>query len=373
MSHSGRRARTALRDHNANNFDLLRLIAALLVLFSHSFAAVGQNEPTAWLDPTRGTWGHVGVLIFFSISGYLITSSWARSPHAVPYLVKRIFRILPALLAMTIVTAFVIGPLATDVGLRQYFTSPKVWAYPLVKTLMFVPGDFDPPGVFAGQPWPGINPSLWTLPVEFACYVTLMVLMLTRLRSWWVCLAGVVVAGVLNIQPLFASTPLNRLTGNPLFHQSVELVAVFFMGALLYTLRERIRLVVAVAAALVVVAIVCSILGVAGAITPLIFPYFVLTAAITVPPIPLGGFRGWDLSYAVYLYGFPLQQLIVFVTHTRNPWLEFGLATVGSCVVAALSWRLLEKPMLTLGHVLARRPARAPAAASAIAAGAVEA
>lgn len=350
----------AVSDHRNNNFDLLRLVAAVSVLFSHSFAAVGASEPSSILDPGGGTWGHVGVLVFFSLSGYLIASSWIREPAVRPYLVKRAFRIFPALAAMTVATALVIGPFVTSSAPAQYFSSPSTWLYPLVKTLLFIPGNVDPPGIFAGNPWVGVNPSLWTLPVEFLCYLTLLVLMLlalwiSALSARVLCGLAALVGAVLGTPAILAMTPL---AGSALVSQSVIVVAAFFMGAFLYLLGDTIRFNILVAAGLAAVAFGVSLTGFGASIAPLVVPYIVLTLALGVPTVPLGKFRGWDLSYAAYLWGFPVQQVVVYVTDTREPLIVFALAVAIVMPIAALSWRLIERPALRHGRALAQRLAR---------------
>lgn len=343
------------RARRDNNFDVLRLLAAALVLLSHSFAVVGITEPSAILDPSGGSWGHVGVLIFFSISGYLIAQSWTGDPSPGRYLIKRVFRIIPALAVMTVATAFVLGPLTTNVSMRDYFGSSHTWLYPVVKTLLFVPGNVDPPGIFAGNPWVGANPSLWTLPVEFLCYLLVMALLSVRVLRVATC-ATVVVAGTLLSQPgLWAGTPLDRYVTNAGINESLIVIAAFFTGTLLFLFREKIRLRLTVALAFLVVLVVFELIHWAGFLTPVLFPYVVLTAALTAPVVPLGRFRGWDLSYATYLYGFPLQQLVVSVTNTREPYAVFGLVFVIIAVVAAASWRWIERPMLALGKRIVRR------------------
>ena len=73
-----------------NNFDGLRLIGALLVVFSHQFALAGRWEPRVIGDHSFGS---LGVLIFFSISGYLVTSSWIADPHPGRFFTRRFLRV----------------------------------------------------------------------------------------------------------------------------------------------------------------------------------------------------------------------------------------------------------------------------------------
>ena len=67
----------AVEHSRSNSFDFLRVSAALLVLYSHSFALVGLPEPT----PMAGQfYGGLAVALFFAMSGYLVCQSWVRDP-----------------------------------------------------------------------------------------------------------------------------------------------------------------------------------------------------------------------------------------------------------------------------------------------------
>lgn len=82
----------------SNNFDAIRLAMALLVVWSHSFAIHLGNESQEWIYRfTDGTVtaGTVGVMVFFMISGFLITQSYERSSSLRSYALKRIRRIYP--------------------------------------------------------------------------------------------------------------------------------------------------------------------------------------------------------------------------------------------------------------------------------------
>jgi peptidoglycan/LPS O-acetylase OafA/YrhL len=100
------RVRLSEAASRANNFDALRLFAALLVLVSHAFALAGSTEPSVG----GFSLGGVGLYIFFAISGYLVTQSWTREPRLAPFFTKRALRILPALLAVSLLTAYSSAP-----------------------------------------------------------------------------------------------------------------------------------------------------------------------------------------------------------------------------------------------------------------------
>ncbi len=133
-------------------FDVIRLVAALLVIFSHSFTTTGHKEPIPiHLGKLGVTWGHVGVAIFFVTSGYLVTESWHRRPEGGGYALKRLLRIWPAFLVVILLSVFVVGPIVTDASLQSYFTGGHTWGYLLHNSFM-APIVFTLPGVFRHQP-----------------------------------------------------------------------------------------------------------------------------------------------------------------------------------------------------------------------------
>src|SRR6478735_11266458 len=172
--------RTSSRD---NNFDLLRLLAAWAVLVSHSYALVGEDQP---LTRYNATLGNVGVLVFFGVSGLLITRSWVYDPSPRDFWAKRALRLLPALAAVAVLTAFVLGPLVTAASLTTYFTSWETWVYPF-RVAFLLPFGATLPGVFDDNVYAGaVNGPLWSLPVEVFAYFGLFVLGVAGLlaRRW---------------------------------------------------------------------------------------------------------------------------------------------------------------------------------------------
>ena len=92
-----------------NNFDLLRLVAAASVIFSHSFLiaeGTENHEPLILLTHRQSILGLAGVFVFFAISGFLVTASYETSPSPLRYLAKRALRIFPGLFAALLVSAF---------------------------------------------------------------------------------------------------------------------------------------------------------------------------------------------------------------------------------------------------------------------------
>ena len=101
-------------DRHLNNIDFLRLALALLVVFSHSFDVTQTNnsaEPFLWLTRNQATGGTIAVDAFFILSGFLITASYQRSSSALSFLEKRVARIYPGFLVVTLAAAIFFVPL----------------------------------------------------------------------------------------------------------------------------------------------------------------------------------------------------------------------------------------------------------------------
>ncbi|MBO0798929.1 MAG: acyltransferase, partial [Blastocatellia bacterium] len=154
-----------------NNFDCLRLIAALMVLCSHSFALTGTPfEPfVAWFGG-YDTGGGMGVAIFFIISGFLVSGSVERRA-TIDYLASRALRIVPALAVVTCFEVLLLGPAFTTLSLSAYFSDFSTWSHlanPLIYRI-----DLWLPGTFKELPNSAVNGSLWTLPYECSLYLIL--------------------------------------------------------------------------------------------------------------------------------------------------------------------------------------------------------
>ena len=103
-----------------NNFDVLRLLAAISVIFSHSFLiaeGTQNNEPLILLTGNQSILGLAGVFVFFAISGFLVTQSFEQNPNPLRFLANRALRIFPGLFLATLMSAFVLAPLASSLPL----------------------------------------------------------------------------------------------------------------------------------------------------------------------------------------------------------------------------------------------------------------
>jgi peptidoglycan/LPS O-acetylase OafA/YrhL len=325
-----------------NSLDLLRLVAAGLVLFSHQHILIGQPEPSFF---GLQTFGGAGVTIFFFLSGALVWSSWARDSNIKRFFARRLLRILPGLWVVVFLTMFLLGPLVTTNSLTSYFFSPETLRY--VSTA-FLAVRHQLPGVFANNPYPfAVNGSLWTLPLEFFCYFTVCILgsvkVLTSRARISISLLIIVVISI--FAPLVVSSHFN-------IH--FEMIIVFWAGVLyaeFFLLPEtqfrwsKSNLVLAGAAFVFFAFIVPR--GTEQA-SMLVFSACLVHMALKMPIGSKLTDRLGDLSYGLYIFAFPVQQLLV--QWTLGAGWSFGallsitlLITVG---LAFASWHLVEKPVL---------------------------
>lgn len=346
-----------------NNFDALRLAGALMVLISHSFALTGRPEPLGSLSGQ--TLGELGVSLFFSISGFLIAKSWLDDPALVPFIVKRALRLLPALIIAVLLTALVVGPIESTLGPSVFLTRVGVYRYIVENSVLYtVNGRL--PGVFVHNVYPGaVNGSLWTLPVEAAAYAGVAVLgLLGMLRKR-------VTPAALSFVVLFAlSTPLLKVgsvAGQGSIGGNLSLViylgGVFNAGILLYLMRESIDLRWDLAAGLAIIWIVTFNTAWVQTTAMVAIPYIVLVLAYRTPRQLAAITRFGDLSYGIYIYAFPVQQI---ASNAWGPGMRPGVMLLVVVVpvfcLAFLSWHLIESPALRLKRRLVASRSRAAVA-----------
>lgn len=332
-----------------NNFDALRLIAASLVLVSHCFPLTGRSDPFGAISGQ--TLGELGVSIFFAISGFLIAKSWSDSRAVAPFALKRGLRLLPALVIAVLLTALVLGPLVTTLSPLRYFTSAEVYRYIAENSALFtINGRL--PGVFVHNVYPSaVNGSLWTLPVEATAYVAAAILGAVGALRGRVGLACVSFLALLALSTPMAgvsSLQLGGAAGGDLA-DVVYLGGLFNCGMLLYALCDRIALRWDVFVLFTIAWIASYDTVWVRPVAIVVIPYLVLVLAYRTPAAVRVITRPGDVSYGIYVYAFPTQQLAAFVWGPGlTPGIMLGLVAAPVYLLALASWRLVEAPALGL-------------------------
>lgn len=325
--------------HRINSFDALRLLGAVLVIYGHGYVLAGQFDK---LPVWGGLAPHVmGVVIFFTISGYLIWSSWNRRSNWQNYWAARFLRIVPALAVVVVLSTFVLGPLITTAPIADYFASSQTWVY-LTNIFMFDP-QYQLPGVFQAQPLSdAVNGSLWTLRAEFLCYlaVPLSVLLPKVTRKY------VLGAAALGLLWFGMTTDVVVLESN--LTMAAFYWGFFAAGAFVAEVGLLRRASWPITALLLVVWLAFAQVGLtlASVIGLSCFAIAILMIGIRDLPGVRDAARFGDLSYGMYLVAFPVQQLLLqLYPHLELSW-SMVLVTLISAVLAMGLWWLVEAPSL---------------------------
>lgn len=329
-----------------NNFGLLRLVAAASVLFSHAFAissGIGESEPLG--ASTGFTLGQHAVNVFFVVSGLLVTASLDRTPSLGRFVTARALRILPGLLVCLAVCALVIGPVATSLPLAGYFANmePLSW---LLRAALFLGPDRPLPGLFDQVPLVGeVDVPLWTLKYEVACYVGLAAVSACGLTRRPAALLAAIAAVVALYAVWLVQRPEVGVAG---VSHLLRFGSCFGLGVAAYVLRDRLS----PGAGGMLFVLVLLVLASGNALQPLAYCLAEAYGILLLATLPFGLMsrvaQEVDLSYGIYIYGWPLEQLVVQSQPGIAPLPLALTALVVAGLCAFLSWTLVERPALSL-------------------------
>ncbi|WP_292364463.1 MULTISPECIES: acyltransferase family protein [unclassified Methanoculleus] len=317
----------------SNNFDFLRFAAAAVIVVTHAYALRLGYVGTGMYDPVILI-GEAALAALLVTSGYLIAASWESTPSPLRFAWKRFLRVVPALVLAILVTLFVIGPLMTSLPLVDYFGT--LFSPAGLATVPFFE-DGSAIGLFQDNPWTYVNGSLWTIPVEVAMYGVVAALGIAGLLHRWGAITALAAVNVLLWAAWFDDPRMSK----------IRFTLYFLIGACLYLHRERIAYRPVVAGALLLLlglAALTPYVTVAGMIA---IPYLTIYAAhLPIPFLNTFG-RPGDFSYGIYIYHYPVQQVLIQATGNELllPAL-CGLSFLATFALAFLSWHVVEKRAL---------------------------
>ncbi|WP_446902026.1 acyltransferase family protein [Burkholderia sp. YIM B11467] len=341
---------SALFKRGQNNFDLIRLLAAIGVMFGHSFLiqpAHGRHEPIARLTGLEYS-GSLSVYAFFLVSGMLVTDSFVRQRSVLRFAAHRVARIFPGLVACVLITAYVLYPALSNLSLLDAIRSDDAARY-VIRNITFYPDIvYTLPHIFDTAPFKNsVNGSLWTIPIELKCYLIVVVagiigVLRSRLAAlaflslciaclWWMILKG----APYDFLRSYVTKPADY---------SFYPVAFFLIGMLLYSLREH----VIVDVRFWVVVACCYVLLAHSVVGPVLFygmfVYGILCFASARRFFAVSPKN--DFSYGVYLWAFPVQQFVASAYPKMDNLLGLVLSIPMALMLAALSWHFVERPCI---------------------------
>lgn len=329
-----------------NNFDLLRLVAALEVAIGHIWAHLQINE----LSVNNSLLPFPGVFVFFVISGFLITASYERNEHHIKkYLRNRFLRIVPALWLAFIIVVLVL--IFFGYINKQSVKEPSLWGWFLGQLTIFqfyTPEILRPFGVSCP------NGSLWTIPVEFIFYLILPFLLYYKKHRN----VGLIVFLILSVG---LNMCLNLNKTNTIVYKLINVsvfpwLYVFLLGSLLYLNWDKLRCFFEGKALIYIVIYAVYVYFIAGpsySINSLgnlganiLLGLMTISLAYTKPKI--GRFlNGFDISYGLYVYHMIVVNIFVELGLLHK--IEYALfALTISIMMGAISWSYLEKRILKL-------------------------
>jgi len=342
--------------HSANNFDLVRFVAASAVLYSHCFALTGFGGEEPLVRWTRGefAFGGIAVRVFFVISGFLVTMSWLRKPNVPAFVAARCLRIFPAL-AIALLFCVAIGAVATTLPLREFLFHPDTFRYYWHNLVLQT--EFFLPGLFHSNPAPdAVNGSIWSLYYEVRAYLIVLALgAVGLLRNRWLGALGWVAASGLIFA--FREAWGIRIEGDwPVIN------AYFcFIGGAVVALQPKILRWLGYAALVATAALPFAIGTHIGEAAMDLFLICVTLwfAHVHAPVLSRFGHYG-DFSYGVFIYAFPIQQLIAWRGLAATPYPMLLIAFPATVLLAMLSWHFVERPCRDLKRFFRTRSSPLP-------------
>lgn len=336
-----------------NNFNLLRMIGALTIMFAHAMFITIGDDINFETYPVKYTLGITTLNLFFVLSGMLVTASWMKHNDLVTYVLSRAFRILPGLMVVSFVVPFIIGPFVTQLTLSEYFSDSRVWLYWPFTTLLHP--DMTLPGVFEGMPNDAeVNAPLWTLRYEAFLYALVAIV---GLLGWFKSRSVFILLALLSLTVYFVVTGFTTLRSIAAIDHLMHFGYAFLVGCSFHIFKDKIPL--------------DGRLGFIGLGLALLLVWqFGLEAGefLLIPSaailgcwlayVPGGAIRYYnglgDYSYGLYIWHYPIEQIICQYYVKIDAFQLFLMSLPFALFAAILSWHFVERPALaSIKHCVA--------------------
>lgn len=323
----------------SSGFDYLRIALAVAIIGWHTIVTLyGRNFEAPIWSSYRMFAGSL-LPMFFALSGFLVHGSLERTRSVGKFLALRAVRIYPALAVEVVLSALLLGPLLTTIPLSEYFSDRQFWAY--FHNILGVI-TFPLPGLFADNPFPSFtNVSLWTIPYELKCYVCLTAIALFRMPRRIVLFGfcALLIVETVHAAHLWPKSQFGVPAG-------MVLVLGFVSGVLASAYRDKIPFSKGLFFTALALQLALTSRSYAAYIAIIPTTYVTVYLGLLNPRKYTFLLKG-DYSYGLYLFAFPIQQTyaLLFPQH-RVPAFSIAFTLCFGMAYAALSWHLIEKPIL---------------------------
>ncbi len=331
---------------------LIRLAAALMVMETHSHILAGKEK-----DPYFQQHFHfsfLGLPSFFFLSGLLVTQSLYTSSSWKNFLWKRFLRLYPAACLSILAAALIMGPCVTAFGIKDYFSSPLLYQY--LQTCSLIRIHFLLPGVFnhSALGTDSINSSLWTISMEIKLYIGLLAAWLVKIPGKRKILLALI-ATLIAISCFLTKYGIENINGMewmewiyPKLLPYLTYGVLFLAGVLCNLYKDRIIIRGYWIILLPLTFIASFWLGIFFFTSYILIPALVIFAAIHGSAYLKKITPKADLSYGIYVFAFPVQQLVANYLHPAGPFRLFLYSVAAVLPLAILSWYGVEKRSMAL-------------------------
>lgn len=345
---------------NRNNFNLLRLVAAIAVVWGHKNVHFSKNPSPEFVSAfVRGYEfsGSIAVYVFFLVSGILVSASYDRQNSTSRFLALRFARIWPAAIACSVFALTLLGPSMAGDEALDFVSKAETWSCLKLDLTILAGTCWDHSMMFVQANLPSKwNSPLWTLPLEVHCYWLVAVIGLTplwRSRTALVCTSAAIAATFLTIAKVYP-----RAIGYDFFMAdgySFYPIPFFLVGIALYALRDHVPIHWSVAASLTVgyLALRQTSIGLVFLYPCLIYGSLFIAASPTIRRVAK---IENDYSYGVYIYGFIVGQIISNYWPETDGLTGFAITLAITFMLAAMSWHMIERPAMELCRSMLGQP-----------------
>ncbi|WP_026510180.1 acyltransferase family protein [Butyrivibrio sp. LC3010] len=328
-----------------NNFTIIHIAAAFMVLMGHQFVLLGSAPLTLMGMDLHG----LGVRVLFMVSGFLVSASYMRSKNPAHFLWKRLSRLYPPLIVCLALTIIVFSFISNS---PEYYwhSAKKYFIYNITMRPIF-----DLAGVFSENPYPSaVNGSLWTLPIEIAWYFALIpVLGLFKiLKRYSDVVSRIFLVVLLCIMTAFDFWITRNPEGINLLYWNTDwkygvILGIYFMIGVTFQMMNLKKLCNMQIAVIVILVYTCLAPDIKYILTPYVVSYVVLSFALVENPL-FAKYIKKDICYGLYLYAFPVQQLLIYEIYVRNntyvsPFMMGLISAVIVLVIAVAEFYLIEE------------------------------
>lgn len=342
--------------YKENNFDLIRLFAALQVVIVHlieHFHATSLYWLSRLVSPLPG------VPIFFFISGFLISAAWERNPDIKTFALNRVYRVFPGLWVCVLFSA--ISVLVFYDILKENLFQFLLWILTQGSIVQVWNPEF-----LRGYGIGVVNGSLWTIAVEICFYIFIPIIYFLkkelRFKGDLLLVLVAVCSFAFNyfLESPYSNNYINEFKGKLLFVSPLPWIGMFCVGILfnrnlktLYAFTKNkfwyfLILFICISSvpfwyhSTLLIRFGNSI----GILNYIVLCFLIMSAAYSSPRLSDKILRRNDISYGVYIYHQPLLNVFIVLGFQGSKGVVFCL--LATLLLALISWKFIERPALLL-------------------------